>query len=57
VGPTQFPVQWLPDALSVGVRRPSREADHSHLVPPLPHMPSWRGAQLEAQGQLYVYSG
>jgi hypothetical protein len=29
VGPTQPPIQWLPGALSLGVKRPGREADHS----------------------------
>jgi hypothetical protein len=27
--PTQLPVQWVPGALSRGVKRPGREADHS----------------------------
>jgi hypothetical protein len=54
--PTQT-IQWVPGALSLGVKRPGREADHS---PPLsagvktawsytstPNTPSWRGAQLK----------
>jgi hypothetical protein len=28
LGPTQPPVQWVPGALSLGVKRPEREADH-----------------------------
>jgi hypothetical protein len=28
-GPTQPPIKWVPGALSLGVRRPGREADHS----------------------------
>jgi hypothetical protein len=28
-GPTHPPIQWLPGALSLGVMRPRREADHS----------------------------
>jgi hypothetical protein len=28
-GPTQPPIQWVPGALSPGVKRPGREADHS----------------------------
>jgi hypothetical protein len=32
LGPTQPPVQWVPEAPSSGVKRPGREADHS---PPL----------------------
>jgi hypothetical protein len=27
--PTQPPIQWLPEALSLGVKRPEREDDHS----------------------------
>jgi hypothetical protein len=27
--PTQPPIQWVPGALSLGVKRPRREADHS----------------------------
>jgi hypothetical protein len=34
LGPTQPPIQWEPGALTPGVKRPGREADHSrHLVP------------------------
>jgi hypothetical protein len=29
LGPTQPPIQWVPGALSLGLRRPGREADHS----------------------------
>jgi hypothetical protein len=29
LGPTQSPNQWVPVALSLGVKRPGREADHS----------------------------
>jgi hypothetical protein len=32
LGPTQPPIQWVPAALSHGVKWPGREADHS---PPL----------------------
>jgi hypothetical protein len=28
-GPTQPPIQWVPDAFSLGIKRPRREADHS----------------------------
>jgi hypothetical protein len=28
LGPTQPPIQWVPGALSLGVKRPEREADH-----------------------------
>jgi len=27
--PTQFPIQWLPGALSLGVKRPEQKVDHS----------------------------
>jgi hypothetical protein len=27
--PTQPPIQWVPEALSLGVKRPGREAGHS----------------------------
>jgi hypothetical protein len=54
VGP-QHPIQWVPGTLSLGVKRPGREADHS---PPYsaevkkcveryfhsPTTPPWRGA-------------
>jgi hypothetical protein len=65
LGPTQPPIQLVPGALSLGVKRPGREADHSppssakvkewvELYLHSPHTPSWRGAQLKkAQGQLY----
>jgi hypothetical protein len=52
LGPTQLPIQWVPGALSLWVKRPGREADHS---PPTsaevkktwvymstPHTSSWR---------------
>jgi hypothetical protein len=29
LGPTQPPIEWVPGALSRGVKRPGREADHS----------------------------
>jgi hypothetical protein len=29
LGSTQPPIQWVPEALSAGVKRPGREADHS----------------------------
>jgi hypothetical protein len=29
LGSTQPPIQWVPGALSPGVKRPRREADHS----------------------------
>jgi hypothetical protein len=29
LGPTQLPIQWISGALSMGVKRSGREADHS----------------------------
>jgi hypothetical protein len=62
LGPTQPPIQWVPGALSLGVKWLGCEANHSppssaevkecvglHLYPPPPHMPSQYGAQLKAQ--------
>jgi hypothetical protein len=51
----QPPIQWVPGALSRGVKRPGREADHSppfsteakecvELYPHSPTTPSWRDA-------------
>jgi hypothetical protein len=58
LGPTQPPIQWVPGALSLGVKRLGREADHSHpsstevkewveLYLHSPNTPSWSGAQLK----------
>jgi hypothetical protein len=54
LGPTQPPIEWIPGAISPGVKRPGSEADHSSpssaevknggAIPPLPHMSSWHGA-------------
>jgi hypothetical protein len=30
LGPSQPPIQWVPGALSAGVKRPGREADHPY---------------------------
>jgi hypothetical protein len=48
LGPTQFPSQEVPGALSPGVKRPGRKVDHSlptsaevnntWSIHPLPHM-------------------
>jgi hypothetical protein len=32
LGPTQPPINWVPGALSSGIKRPGREADHSPLT-------------------------
>jgi hypothetical protein len=58
LGPTQPPNQWVPGALSLGVKRPGREADRSPpssaevkelsgAIPPLPNTHTWCGAQLK----------
>jgi hypothetical protein len=57
LGPTQPPRQWVTWALSLGVKRPGREADHSpsssaevkecvELYLHSPNTSSWRAAQL-----------
>jgi hypothetical protein len=50
------PIQWVPEALSLGVQRPGRDAEHSSpsspkamnawSYPPLPQHASWRDVQL-----------
>jgi hypothetical protein len=58
LGPTQLPTQWVSGALSLGIKRPGRDADHSppssaevkewvELYIHSPNMPSWHGAQLK----------
>jgi hypothetical protein len=68
LGPTQPPIQWVPRALSLGVKWPGHEADRSNpssvkvkecmeLYFHSPNMPSWCCAELKkAQGQLYLYT-
>jgi hypothetical protein len=51
-------IQWVLGALSLGVERPGREADHSppssvevkmrSAIPPLPNTPLWCGAQIRS---------
>jgi hypothetical protein len=58
--PDLGPIQWVPGALSLGIERPGREADHLPpsgsdvgnvwiytSIPPLPNTPSLRGARLK----------
>jgi hypothetical protein len=56
--PPQTPIQWVPEALSLGVKWMEREADHSppssaeikewvELYLHSSNTPSWRGAQLK----------
>jgi hypothetical protein len=58
LGPTQPPIQWVLAALSMGVKRPGREDDHSfpssaevkefvELYLHSPDTPSWGGVQLK----------
>jgi hypothetical protein len=58
LGPTQSPIRWEAGALSLGIKRPGREADYSppftaevkecvELYLHSPNTPSWRGAQLK----------
>jgi hypothetical protein len=56
LGLAQPPITWVPGALSLGVKRPGPEADHSPpsgsevknggAMHPLPHTSSWCVAQL-----------
>jgi hypothetical protein len=53
---TQPPIQWVPVPLSLVMKQPVRETDHSFYVvqgsrmhgaiPSLPNTPSWRGGQI-----------
>jgi hypothetical protein len=58
MGHTQPRIQWVAGALSLGVKRPGREADHSpqstaevkecvELYLHSPIVPSWRDAELK----------
>jgi hypothetical protein len=60
--PTQPPIQWAPGALSLGVKRPGREADHSpptsaevkECVELYLHSPiRLHGVTVKTQGQLH----
>jgi hypothetical protein len=65
LGSTQPPIQWVPGALSLGVKRPGREADHSppsntevknacsYTSTPQYVFMAW--CLVKAQGQLYLY--
>jgi hypothetical protein len=44
--PSQPPLQWVPGALSLGVKRPGRETDH---LPP-------SSAEVKECGELYLQS-
>jgi hypothetical protein len=63
--PTQPPIKSLRRALSLGVKRTGREADHSlrlgpssrmqGAIPPLPQHGFMVWRSVKAQGQLYFY--
>jgi hypothetical protein len=66
LGPTQPPIQWEPGALSLGIKRPGRENDHSSpSIPEVkecvelylhsPSMPSWRGVHLKHRDSFTFY--
>jgi len=65
LGPTQPPIQRAKGALSLDVKRPVREADHSppssaevknawRYIPPLPLYAFIAWWSVKAQGQLYL---
>jgi hypothetical protein len=64
--PTQLPIKWEPGALSLGVKRAGREADHSPpasaeaknalvYTPTPPYVLVTQCLISEAQGQLYLF--
>jgi hypothetical protein len=60
LGPIQTPIQWVPGALSLGIKRPGREADLSppySAILPLPQcaFTSWRGARLKHRDTFSFY--
>jgi hypothetical protein len=67
LGPTQPPIQWVPGALSLGVKRPGREADHSppssveikewmELYLHSPYTSSLGGAQLKKHRDNFIFT-
>jgi hypothetical protein len=65
LGPTQPPIQWVPGAVSLGVKLLGRQADHSPpssaavknewSYTPLPQYAFMAWCSVKAQGQLYLY--
>jgi hypothetical protein len=67
LGPTQPPIQWVPGALSLGLKRPGRKADHSppssaevkecvELYLHYPNTPSWRDAQFKKHRDKFTFT-
>jgi hypothetical protein len=61
LGPTQPRIEWVPVAVSLGVKRPGREANHSPPssaevtpTPPLPNKPSW-GKEIQWEGVNWIH--
>jgi hypothetical protein len=65
LGPTQPPIQWVPGALPLKVKRQVREADNSspssaevkecvELYLHSPDTPSWRGAKLKHRDNTFT---
>jgi hypothetical protein len=66
LGPTQPPIQWVPEALSLRIKQPEREADYSpsfnaevkecvELNIHSSNTRPWRGAQLKHKNNLTFY--
>jgi hypothetical protein len=64
LGATQPPIEWVPGALSLGVKRLGREVNHSHLVPrsrmhgtipPFPRYTFIAWCSVKTWGQLHLY--
>jgi hypothetical protein len=65
LGPSQSSIQSLPAALSSGIKRPGREADHSPpssaevkndgAIPPLPHMSSMAQCLVKQRDRFTFY--
>jgi hypothetical protein len=65
LGPTQPLIQWVPGVLSLGVKQPGHEADHSPpssaevkmfgAIPSFPQYTFMAWCSVKAQGQLYFY--
>jgi hypothetical protein len=66
-GFTQPPIQWVPGALSPGIKRQGREAKHSSpttvevkkiwIYTSSPHTPSWRSALLVKHSDNFTFCG